>query len=85
MLLVKEASLNDTHDMDEPEGVIPLEDEVFPPTNEDAGGEQTSAAQQAVPSTSSFSPMSQSIISMAGAAFDGMVNIRSLSPFVQFH
>ena len=74
MLLVKKTSLDESHDVAEPEALV-SDGDVFLTKKDIIGGEGASSAQHTVLSTSSISPISQSIISLAGAAFDGMVII----------
>ncbi|KAL5110043.1 Myotubularin-related protein 3 [Taenia crassiceps] len=86
ILVVNKAPLDGSHDAEEPEGVMTAGEEVLSPTLNalpiscsEVGeavreGKTTDAsmAQPTFPSTSSFSPLSQSTISLSGAAFDGM-------------
>ncbi|EUB64235.1 Myotubularin-related protein [Echinococcus granulosus] len=82
ILVVNKAPLDDSHDVEEAEGSMTAGDEVLATLSvpcsgdgEDVGGEGMThvfMAQHAFPSTSSFSPMSQSTISLSGAACYGM-------------
>ncbi|VDK23140.1 unnamed protein product [Taenia asiatica] len=86
ILLVNKGPLDESHDAEEAEGLVAAGDEALSTTTnaspvpcsgvgEDVGGEKmidASTAQPTLHSTSSFSPLSQSTISLLGAAFDGM-------------